>query len=111
MDDTIHWYPPALNWVKLNFDGSVTSSPAAIGFVIRDSLGNPLVVGALCLNFLSVYVAECCALKDGLTGAKRFNYKSNVVEGDSLLTVNCVNRNCDVPWPLRPHIGDALHKV
>lgn len=40
----IRWKPPDSNQVKINFDASVTpSNVAAIGFIIRDHAGNPII--------------------------------------------------------------------
>ncbi|XP_004305565.1 PREDICTED: uncharacterized protein LOC101295259 [Fragaria vesca subsp. vesca] len=103
--EIIRWIPPAPNWVKLNFDGSVLSTSGAAGFVIRDSFGVPLVAGARRLHTSSVPITECCALKDGLVAAKRFDFKSIVVEEDSLLTINCVTNVCEVPWRLKSDVN------
>ncbi|KAL6183128.1 hypothetical protein ACLB2K_044539 [Fragaria x ananassa] len=107
--EIIRWIHYAPNWVKLNFDGSVISTSGAVGFVIRDSFGVPLVAGARRLHISSVPIAECCAVKDGLAAVKRFNFKSIVVEGDSLLMINCVKNACEVPWCLKSHVRDVIH--
>ncbi|KAL6133861.1 hypothetical protein ACLB2K_066094 [Fragaria x ananassa] len=44
--EIICWIPPAPNWVKLNYDEFVLSNSGVAGFVIRDSFGVHLVVGA-----------------------------------------------------------------
>ena len=44
---SIKWKPPDTSFAKLNFDGVVShTTSTAIGFIIRDDMGNPLLVGA-----------------------------------------------------------------
>nr|XP_011458354.1 PREDICTED: uncharacterized protein LOC105349693 [Fragaria vesca subsp. vesca] len=64
--DLTKWIPPAPNWVKLNFDGSVYHSSSAAGFVLRDEFGSPLIVGARKIHGSNVSIAECTSFKDGL---------------------------------------------
>ncbi|XP_062021441.1 uncharacterized protein LOC133738016 [Rosa rugosa] len=74
LSEVIKWHPPPENFVKLNFDGSISSSnQAATGFVIRNHFGDPIVAGSRSIGSSTVPLAECIALKDGLLAAKRFN--------------------------------------
>ncbi|KAL6181595.1 hypothetical protein ACLB2K_048248 [Fragaria x ananassa] len=75
------------------------------------SFGVPLVASALRLyTASSVPIVECCgAFKDGLVATERFNFKSIVVKGDSLLTINCVKNACEVSWRLKSHVRDVIH--
>ena len=60
---SIKWKPPDASFVKLNFDGAVSHiTSAAIGFIIRDDMGNPLLVGAKKSHYVSVPVTETLAL-------------------------------------------------
>ncbi|XP_004298011.1 PREDICTED: uncharacterized protein LOC101296373 [Fragaria vesca subsp. vesca] len=104
----IKWIPPATNWVKLNFDGSVSDASAAAGYILRNSNGNPLVAGARRLYSSNVPVSECLALKDGLLAAKLFNHKILLVEGDSLV-INSLRDPANAPWKIKPILCDILH--
>lgn len=79
--------------MKINFDGSVVqpSSNAAIGFLLRDDAGYPIVVAARSIGKTTVPVAEAIALRDSLLKAKEKELKKVIVEGDSFLIINCVN--------------------
>lgn len=55
-----------LNYLKLNFDGSVVSPKSAIGFVIQDDCGSPIVAGATSVGQNTISVAEAFALHEAL---------------------------------------------
>ncbi|XP_024200027.1 uncharacterized protein LOC112203270 [Rosa chinensis] len=107
LSEVIKWHPPPENFVKLNFDGSDSSSIlAAAGFVIRNHCGDPIVAGSRSIGSSTVPLAECTTLKDGLLAAKQFNMDHLLVEGDSSLIINCVNRKCEAPWMLKSLLKD-----
>ncbi|CAL2235337.1 unnamed protein product [Prunus armeniaca] len=54
----IKWKPQPLDWVKLNFDGSVCGNLAATGFVIRDWNGNVWLTGAKNSGQISINVVN-----------------------------------------------------
>ncbi|KAL6293667.1 hypothetical protein ACE6H2_001809 [Prunus campanulata] len=85
----IKWKPPPLDWIKLNFDGSVRGNLAATGFVIRDWNGNVRLAGAKNSGQVSITVAECLALRDGLAHAIHNGWRKVLVEGDSKLIIDC----------------------
>ena len=62
----IRWSHPRIGYVKLNFDGSVVSQRAASGFMIRNDLGLPILVGACGVGQSPINVMECSALRDRL---------------------------------------------
>lgn len=96
----IKWEPPPLDWVKVNFDGSVRGNLAATGFVIRDWNGNVRLAGAKNSGQVSIIVAECLALRDGLAHAIHKGWRKMLVEGDSKLIIDCVNNLVSVPWSI-----------
>ncbi|XP_024156005.1 uncharacterized protein LOC112163988 [Rosa chinensis] len=107
LSEVIKWHPPPENFVKLNFDGSVSSSNlAAAGFVIRNHFGDPIVAGSRSIGSSTIPLAEGTALKDGLLAAKRFNLDHILVDGDSSLIINCVNLKCEAPWMLKSLLQD-----
>ncbi|CAL9019657.1 unnamed protein product [Prunus brigantina] len=93
----IKWQPPPLDWIKVNFDGSVRGTLAATGFVIRDWNGNVRLAGAKNSGQVSITVAECLALRDGLAHAIHNGWRKILVEGDSKLIIDCVNNVVSVP--------------
>ncbi|XP_024190134.1 uncharacterized protein LOC112194109 [Rosa chinensis] len=98
----IKWQPPPPGFCKLNFDGSVIGNKnAASGFVLRDEQGTPIVAGSRNIGIVSVSVAEGNALRDGLYHALINNCKKVLVEGDSKLVIDVINKKCTIPWRLR----------
>ncbi|VVA28953.1 PREDICTED: ribonuclease [Prunus dulcis] len=102
----IKWKPPPCNWVKLNFDGSVRGALAATGFVIRDWNGHVRLAGAKNLGQISITVAECLALRDGLAHAIHNGWRKVVAEGDSKLVIDCINNKVSVPWSINLLVQD-----
>ncbi|KAM5547638.1 hypothetical protein ABKV19_001892 [Rosa sericea] len=103
----IRWLPPSENKFKLNFDGSVKHDRmAAAGFVIRNHAGSPVVAGTRKIGSTTVLVAECSALKDGLLHALHLNCSKILVDGDSKLVIDCVNKISDPPWKICSLVRD-----
>ena len=69
------WSPPLPGRFKLNFDGSkLANGSASFGFVIRNSAGNHILVGARALGQnCSVLQDEAWGLKEGVTAAFSLN--------------------------------------
>ncbi|KAL6141161.1 hypothetical protein ACLB2K_059451 [Fragaria x ananassa] len=87
----------------VGFDLAQAPLPAE---VIRNVMGHPLVAGARRLFTTNVPLLKVLLLKDGLLAAKRFNYHSIMVVGDSLITINCVKKACETPWRLMSIVRD-----
>ncbi|CAL2236970.1 unnamed protein product [Prunus armeniaca] len=102
----INWKSPPLDWIKLNFDGSVCGNLAASGFVIPDWNGNVRLAGAKHSGQVSITVVECLALLDGLAHAFHNGWQKIFVEGDSKLIIDCVNNVVSVPWNVSLHVQD-----
>lgn len=87
---------------KLNVDGSLTSSGAGAGFVLRDSSGN--MVGAesifLGLPHATVLYAEATALWKGLQYCGFLGLSDFVVETDSKLLSLYLTGHTPWPWDL-----------
>jgi len=62
----IRWQSPNPNWIETNFDGSFHNTSVAGGFIIRDSRGKVLRIGASNYEDTSIIVAEGRALQDGV---------------------------------------------
>ncbi|XP_068305108.1 uncharacterized protein [Pyrus communis] len=86
-------------YVKINFDGLMSNSLAAGGFVIRKWHCRPILAGAINLGFTTINVGEALiwARKRSLT---------HFVEGDSKLIIDAICGACEVPWNLRSIIED-----
>ena len=95
------WTPPPSGHVKINFDGSVNSSSAATGFVIRDEDARPLAAVAKCAGRASVPTAEATAIRDSICFALEKGCTRIVVEGDdSKIVIGAVIGTMYIPWRL-----------
>ncbi|XP_040362131.1 uncharacterized protein LOC121049355 [Rosa chinensis] len=89
---TIKWKSPPASCIKLNFDGSMTKTSTAGGFVIWDNQGNPLVAATKNAGSTTVPIVEAIALRDGLLCARDQGYTTIEVERDSKLVIDAVNK-------------------
>nr|XP_028952153.1 uncharacterized protein LOC103439107 [Malus domestica] len=105
-DKVIKWNCPSYPYVKINFDGSVSNSLAAGGFIIRNWSGKPILAGAMSLGSSTINVAEAMALCEALIWARRRNLTHVCAEGDSKLIIDVVRGACETPWNLRSIIED-----
>nr|XP_028957453.1 uncharacterized protein LOC114824478 [Malus domestica] len=103
---TIKWKAPIEGTLKINFDGSVARGSAAGGFVIRYSIGRPIVARTHNLGSNTITVVDALALRDVLLFAKQRNIKDVVVEGDSKLVINGILDRCKIFWRLRTIFED-----
>ncbi|KAL6146301.1 hypothetical protein ACLB2K_056982 [Fragaria x ananassa] len=94
---TIKWQAPPNSFVKINFDGSVTSNSAACGFIIRDANGRPISAASNPISRALVPIAEAVALRDGLLKAKEKGFTNVEVEGDSKLVIDAMNGRFEPP--------------
>ncbi|XP_024172136.1 uncharacterized protein LOC112178182 [Rosa chinensis] len=104
----IKWNPPPPDHVKINFDGSVIqqNNNAAIGFVIRDNFGSPVIACAKRIGKANVPLTEAVALRESLLKAQELNYTNLLIEGDSQLVIHCVIGKTNTPWHLQSIIQD-----
>ncbi|XP_056694911.1 uncharacterized protein [Spinacia oleracea] len=102
----VRWYPPPQNHFKLNFDGSRKNSSAAVGFIIRDHMGQHLSAATSNIGNSQVYMAEALALHKGIKEAIFLQIKNLRIEGDNLLVINTVKGIWATPWKLDTVIKD-----
>ena len=60
---------PQDGFVRINFDGSKSSTVAGIGFVIRGWKGNFIAVGYRFMEWASIIVTEATIMRDGVKEA------------------------------------------
>ena len=70
------WNPPPPGFVKINFDGSLSNSSVAGGYVISDWTGKLLQAGTANYGTTSMVVAEARALRDGVSAAIQSGFNS-----------------------------------
>ncbi|XVF22870.1 hypothetical protein REPUB_Repub12eG0208500 [Reevesia pubescens] len=98
----IAWQPPPEGFVKLNVDGAAASCPGEItaGGICRDSLGHWLFGFISQLGYGCILQAELYAIFSGLNLAWQRGYKKVILESDSMLAVNKVNKPLEERDPL-----------
>ncbi|CAL9010563.1 unnamed protein product [Prunus brigantina] len=79
---------------------------AAIGFVIWDWNGNVRLAGIKNSGQVLITVAECLALRDGLAHTINNGWHKVLIEGDSKLTIDCINNKISAPWNIHLLVQD-----
>ncbi|KAL3655175.1 hypothetical protein CASFOL_000961 [Castilleja foliolosa] len=85
------WKPPPENWTKVNVDAAYSNGNAFTGMVLRNNNGSFLHAAAYkhhCLDSLS---AECLAILEACKTLEALNYKSVIIESDSLNVISFIN--------------------
>ena len=90
------WLPPRPGYLKLNIDASVFpgSDRIGIGAAIRDEKGS--ILGAMAKSLegsFSPFLAECLALREGLSFAKEIECVNLEVETDAINVVSAIEDN------------------
>ncbi|GLJ50505.1 hypothetical protein SUGI_1076090 [Cryptomeria japonica] len=112
----VKWCPPPPGWKKLNFDGASRGNPGLSGFgaMVRDE--DDSLVGAICgaSGIVSNNVVEITALEEGLNWVIANNNLKVVIEVDSQIILNGVNKKCFTNWRLNeriPRINQLLQNL
>ena len=79
----ISWAKLPGAFIKINFDGSKSSSSSAGGFVIRSWDGRFLRAVTTNLGAVLVLVVEATAMRNGVRVAVQLGYQSIILEGDN----------------------------
>ncbi|KAB2602378.1 hypothetical protein D8674_003383 [Pyrus ussuriensis x Pyrus communis] len=106
-----NWKCPMSSYVKINFDGSVSNSLAARGFVIRNWNSKTILAGAMNMGFSTINIAEALALHEALIWARRRSMTHVLMKGDSKLIIDVVRGAYEVSWNLRSIIEDIRWHV
>lgn len=100
------WSAPPTPFHKLNFDGSIRSSSAAAGFIIRDHHGQALHATAYNLGSAPILVAEVTALQKGISTALAADYINIEIERDNFVVINAVLGTWAPPWQIDNLVRD-----
>lgn len=94
------WFPPAKEFYKLNFDGSMHlgTMTAWIGGIIRNHNGELVVAYTSSIKAENALEAEVQALYHGVIQCKVNHVKKVVIEGDCLVLVENIQRQEMVSW-------------
>jgi len=95
----VQWLPPSSNWVKLNSGGSSMGNTglAGGGGLIRNERGEWLKGYARAIGITTSVVAELWALRDGIRLCSALKLPAIIVELDSKLVVDLLNKELDNP--------------
>ncbi|KAI5345194.1 hypothetical protein L3X38_013071 [Prunus dulcis] len=66
-------------------------------FVIRNDNTHALLAGAKNIGVNSITVVECLALRDGLAHVVHHGWRNIIIEGDSKVVIDVVNKKCSTP--------------
>ena len=96
----ISWAKLPGGFIKINFDGSKSSSSAAATFVIRDWIGRFLQGGNTNLEEVSVLVIEATAMRNAVPAAVQAGYRALVLEGDNQIFIKVLRGEIQIPWEI-----------
>ncbi|XP_031126941.1 uncharacterized protein LOC116029174 [Ipomoea triloba] len=104
----IKWHKPPSGRLKLNIDASFSTSRAAGGACLRDSMGNLVMALSFPLTASSTLEAEVSALDYALNWCDLAAKRPYLIEVESTLLVRYVNSALHhVPWNIR----NAVHRI
>ena len=89
--ETVVWFPPAPQVVKLNVDAGFTNDNASIAVVARDSFGAILQCWSKCCNTTDPCIAEALTVVWALQLARLEKLVDIQVEGDAQVCINVIN--------------------
>ncbi|KAL6184786.1 hypothetical protein ACLB2K_046186 [Fragaria x ananassa] len=85
--------PPSSSCLKLNFDGSlIPPSNTAAGCVVHDSSSHPFMAFSKNLGSMDILQAEVVSLRDGLSQLALRTSQPLIIEGDSKILIDILNR-------------------
>jgi len=104
----VTWRKPQEGYIKINFDGSKSSSHAVGGFILRNWDGTFIQVASCSLGVASILVVEATAMRNGLGAAVHASYTNIHLEGDNQILIQAVQRRIQVPWEIQTLVEDIL---
>ena len=109
----VQWLPPPVNWVKLNSDGSSMGNPglAGGGGLIRNERGEWIKGYARAIGITTSVAAELWALRDGICLCSALNFPAVIVELDSKLVVDLLNKELDNPNGIDVLVSDCRESL
>uniref|UniRef100_A0A7C9DFJ2 RNase H type-1 domain-containing protein n=1 Tax=Opuntia streptacantha TaxID=393608 RepID=A0A7C9DFJ2_OPUST len=107
----IGWRSPPGGYLKLNFDGTHSSSGAAAGFVLRDWRGRLIQAGTRFLEDAPILVAEATAMRDGIKAALATGSRKLLVEGDNKIVIQAIKGQIHTPWQIQTLIQDIRNMI
>lgn len=115
----VRWIPPAISWIKLNYDGASPGNPGPSrgGGVYRSHKGSILLAYCDFYDVISSLIAKTRAM---LFGLKLLDNSSFVIwlELDSLILVQILRGEIHCPWHIyyyvhviRAYLQKCTHKI
>nr|KJB20572.1 hypothetical protein B456_003G154500 [Gossypium raimondii] len=101
----VKWSPPPQGYFKINVDAglSVANNRAVLGFIIRNAEG--FIMGHNLVH--SMVIAEAIAVLDGLQFALDMGFSKVILESDSRLVVNNIQKSSEDYSESRPFTWDV----
>ena len=98
---SIEWAAPPDGVIKFNFDGSLSQTGVAVGYLLWDSQGHLLQAGNRFMFEAPILVSEATALWDGLKAAKEAGFKHIQIDGDNQIFIQAVHGTIRIPWRIQ----------
>ena len=100
------WYPPQLVFVEINFDKSLNHLSAAGDFILWDCMDKLIKAWAVNYKNTLTLLVEARALRDWINLAVQAAFNKIITEGDSLIIIQALKGNIQVPWKISNIIKD-----
>ncbi|XP_060182106.1 uncharacterized protein LOC132611743 [Lycium barbarum] len=98
------WRPPDSGWIKCNTDGASRGNPgrSSWGFCLRNTSGDLVFAQSHEMRYgnYTNTQAEAEAIMQALKYTKRMNIQQMIVETDSMIMKNVMERKWQVPWQI-----------
>jgi ribonuclease HI len=110
----MRWVPPACRAIKVNVDGSFIREigQAAVGVIVQDSLGSPLLMAWRVLHWCrDAEEAEAVACLEGLRVASRWPDRMVLLELDCSTVIGKFQERCRDRSIISPVICDGLEAI
>ena len=98
-------------YIKINFDGTHSSSGAAAGFIIRDWVGRFIQAGTRFLEGAPILVAEATAMRDGIQSTLVAGYRNLLVEGDNKVVIQAIQGHIHISWQIHTLLRDIHNMI
>ncbi|KAK1302594.1 hypothetical protein QJS10_CPB12g01266 [Acorus calamus] len=94
----VTWFPPDVDWLKLNTDGSLADDRGGYGAVIRNDRAEFLIGLAGRLDLPSINLLELKAIEKGIWLGIQLGASHLWVESDSTTALAWIHGKGNAPW-------------
>lgn len=83
----VRWELLSIDYVKINFEGSVRGKKAAVSYIIRNYAGKMIAGGVIKMREFIILIAEIIGLREGIKKVIEMGYMRLEIEGDNIIVI------------------------